>query len=379
VKNKFSAVIWLINFALILMLLTSCEEDKTIKVGFSGQLSGIYSDLGVQGRNGVQLAIEDMNEAGGIDGRELVLFAENDKNNVKGAIEADRALIGRGVATIIGHMTSSQTLGVLPVIEDAGIPLISPTSSTLLLSGKKDNVFRLNSSSSMTAAVLGRYAAQSLELRKVGLIYDLNNEAYSMPYTLEFKRTFEEEGGQVLLQFPFSSGEDFRWEEVLQDIKEQELDSLFLIASARDTAFLAQSFKKEVPDIQFLGSGWAFTEDLLTYGGRAVEGLIFADSFFADLGVERYRIFHHRYVERFGKIPGFAASQAYESVLLLAEGIRRSRNHEGDLVAALQSVRNIEGLMGTLQFTEYGDVIRPFYISRVEQGKFRLLGSMGDR
>lgn len=366
-------------FLLVLGMIPSCAADRTIKVGFSGQLSGSYSDLGVQGRDGVQLAIEDLNEKGGINGRELVLLAENDKNNVKGAIEADRSLIDREVVAIIGHMTSSQTLGVLPVLEGFGIPLISPTSSTPLLNEKIDNVFRLNPSSARTAAVLGRYAYRQLGIRKVGLIYDLTNEAYSMPYALEFKKTFAEQGGRVLLQHTFSSGEDIQWEQIMGDIEEEKLDSIFLVASATDTALFARRIKEVIPDLQIIGSGWAYTQNLLQYGGRAVEGLIFADSFYANTDQEKFRIFHDRYTERFGEVPGFAAGQGYESVLLLAEGIRRSKDYDGDLIAALQSIRSIEGLMGTLRFNEYGDVIRPFFISMVRGGKFHLLGSMRDR
>lgn len=376
---KSSVEIRLILYVLLLSLMTGCAADNTIKIGFTGQLSGAYSDLGVQGRNGVQLAIEDFNARGGINGRELVLLAENDKNNVKGAIEADRSLIDRGVVAIIGHMTSSQTLGVLPVIEESGIPLISPTSSTPLLNGKKDQVFRLNPSSARTAAVLGRYASRELEIQKVGLVYDLTNEAYSMPYALEFKNSFQEEGGEVLMQHTYLSGEDIRWEQIVDDIGRENLDSIFLVASASDTALFARKVRDVFPEMMILGSGWAYTQDLLRYGGRAVEGLIFADSFHADTKRVKFELFHDHYTERFGKAPGFAASQAYESVLFLAEGIRRSEDHDGDLTAALQSIQSIEGFMGTLRFNEYGDVIRPFFISVVRGGEFQLLGAISDR
>src|SRR6056297_2409881 len=96
-SNKIGVVLVLVG------LLLGCNESDPIKIGFAGQLTGVYSDLGVQGRNGVQLAVEKLNESGGIDGRMLELMVKNDKNSVKGAIEADTQLIQNGVLAIIGH------------------------------------------------------------------------------------------------------------------------------------------------------------------------------------------------------------------------------------------------------------------------------------
>lgn len=381
--NIFRAHLGLGLFGLIGLMgivgigISGCEKGP-IKVGFSGQLTGVYSDLGVQGRNGVQLAIEELNAQGGIKNRRLELLAENDKNNINSAIEADKKLIDQGVKAIIGHMTSSQTLGVLPFVEENNIPLISPTTSTPLLDDRKDVVFRLNPSSMKIAEALGQYAFNSLGIREIAIIYDLKNRAYSMPYYSEFSRVFENLGGKIACRYAFSSDEPVDMQNCVGRIESSGLQSVFIVASSADTAIFCQKAYERGLDLQILSSGWAYTTNLLQYGGKAIEGIIFADSFSAEIHKSEFIDFKERYRERYGREPHFAATQGYESMLLLAEGLRRRDEYNGDLLAALQSVKEIDGLTGPLYFNEYGDVERPYFFNQVKDGDFQLIDSMSN-
>lgn len=363
---------------IVLGSIFGCADPDPIKVGFSGQLTGIYSDLGVQGRNGVQLAVDKLNERGGIEGRMLELIVENDKNSLKGAIEADTALIRQGVAAIIGHMTSSQTLGVEGFIKDQKVPLISPTASSPLLQGKYDYIFRLNPPSDKMAEVMGKYAFRHLEKKQVAVLYDMKNRAYSLPYAQVFIESFVQLGGGVPLQITFSSEEGVDWDGIIERIAAWNISAVAIVASAADTAAFAQKMRATGKEWQIYGSGWAYTQNLIQYGGRAVEGLVFTDSFNRESTRPEFREFKQHYVERFGREPMFAATQGFEAVLFLAKGLRSRSEYDGDLRKALQNIKTIEGLMGTLQFDEYGDVKRPFFISKVIDGEFQVIESITD-
>lgn len=367
-------------FAALLLtsLLLGCTRAEPIKVGFAGQLTGVYSDLGVQGRNGAQLAVEKLNENGGIDGRKLELIVKNDKNSVKGAIEADTQLIQNGVVAIIGHMTSSLTLGVQGFIQDKEVPLISPTASSPLLKGKQDYIFRLNPSSDRSAAVMGEYAYRQLEKKRVAVLYDMKNQAYSLPYAQVFTDTFKKMGGTVPLQVNFSSDEGVDWNRVIDRIDAHDIAAVTIVASAADTAAFAQKMRADGQDWEIFGSGWAYTQNLIQYGGRAVEGLVFTDSFNRNSTRAEFREFKQRYLERFGREPLFAATQGYESVLFLAHALRQRDEYNGNLRKAMQNIQSIEGLMGTLHFDKYGDVKRPYFMSKVIHGNFRIIESVYD-
>jgi len=366
----------LVRALVLSVLLSGCGELEPIKIGFVGQLTGNYSDIGVQGRNGVQLAVENLNESGGINGRQLELIVENDKNSIKGAIEADTRLIESGAEAIIGHMTSSQTVGVESFILDHQIPLISPTASSPLLSGKQDCIFRLNPSSDKSAAVMGNYAYTQLEKKRVAVLYDIRNQAYSLPYALSFIHSFKELGGSVPLQLNFSSDEGVNWREVIDLIDEHDVSAVTVVASAADTASFAKAKQEYGKTWKLYASGWAHTQRLLEIGGAAVNGVEFIESFNRKSSRPTFETFKDRYIEQFGHQPLFAAGQGYESVLLLAEGVRRMSDYNGNLIEALQSISSIEGLMGTLRFDENGDVKRPYFVSKVIDGDFKVIGSI---
>lgn len=99
-----------------------------ILVGSAGQLSGAYADLGVKGRDGVQLTVDKIYAAGGIGGRQATLVMRDDKGTPDGAREAARELIDAGVVAVIGHMTSGRSLAALPLVEEAGVVMVSPTT-----------------------------------------------------------------------------------------------------------------------------------------------------------------------------------------------------------------------------------------------------------
>lgn len=368
----------LVRALVLCVLLPGCTEMEPIKIGFVGQLTGSYSDIGVQGRNGVQLAVENLNESGGINGRKLELIVEDDKNSVKGALEADAQLIESGVVSIIGHMTSSQTVGVESYIRNHQVPLISPTSSSPLLSGKKDYIFRLNPSSDKSAAVMGSYAYSHLKKKRVALLYDIKNQAYSLPYALSFIKSFKAQGGSVPLQFNFSSDEGVNWREIVEFIGEYDVSAVTVVASAADTAAFAKTKQEFGKAWKVYASGWAHTQRLLEIGGAAVDGMVFIESFNPKSSRPAFEGFKSSYVEQFGYQPQFAAAQGYESVLFLSEGLRRKSDYNGNLIEALQSIRSIDGLMGTLRFDENGDVKRPYFVIKINDGVFELIGSITD-
>jgi branched-chain amino acid transport system substrate-binding protein len=117
------------------------KKNEPIIIGFSAQLTGGQAELGVQERNGVQLAVEKINESGGIAGREISLIIHDDLGIPKEAESGDGELIKQGVIAIIGHATSAQTLAGLKVTNPANVIMIAPTVSTPELSGLDDYFF----------------------------------------------------------------------------------------------------------------------------------------------------------------------------------------------------------------------------------------------
>ena len=140
---------WVRLILVVLLIVTlgffanGCMIKRPILIGFAAQLTGIQAELGVQERNGVQMAVETINATGGVAGRKIELVIRDDRGIPEKAQAADRELIKAGVLAIIGHATSAQTQAGLEVTNPAKVVLLGPTVSTLELSGLDDYFFRI--------------------------------------------------------------------------------------------------------------------------------------------------------------------------------------------------------------------------------------------
>lgn len=239
-RNYFQLVgkgisVWLLFLCLSL---SACSDDP-IRLGFSGTLKGKYSDLGVQGRNGALLAVEDINEAGGIDGRKIELIVRDDKNTPEGAVEADKELAAEGVSAIIGHMTSSQSMAAVRGMKDSKVVYISPTTSTPLLQGIRDNFFRVIPTLTDLSKGLAEYSVDKLGKGRLAVVWDNSNPAFTAPYKDVFVEKFAAKGGEFVGEVSIGKHEgSIDWQKVVDELKVMNPDAVVMVTSARDLAGL---------------------------------------------------------------------------------------------------------------------------------------------
>lgn len=377
--NKIPLTLLLPLFLLLLLSSLFCCTREPILIGFSGPLTGVYSDLGVQGRNGVILAVEEINSRGGIANRDLRLLSRDDGSSPEQARKADRELIERGVVAVIGHMTSSQSLAALPVFNEAGVVLLSPTASTPRLSGEKDMFFRVNPSSDRIARALGRFARERLGLARVHTVRDTDNHAYTKPFTSHFIQGFQEAKEKVPQKCAFSSSRLHAWSDVVECLHREPAQAVMIAASARDTAALCGSLEKRSWGRPILCSGWAATRSLILRGDSAVEGIYLAKSGYADKDTSSYQRFVRRYRNRFGRPPSFPAVQGYHAAKVLARALEKTGGKREGLPHALTRVRDFPSWYGPLSMNKYGDVIKPVDILRVQNGTFTVVTQIAPR
>jgi branched-chain amino acid transport system substrate-binding protein len=143
---------------------------------------------------------------------------------------------------------------------------------------------------------------------------------------------------------------------------------VLVIASALDSASICQQVRKRSASIQLYGTGWGFTQAVLTHGGKAVEGALFTQSLDVTDSSPRYARFRQAYQERYQRPVDFAAIMAYEATMVLAEGLRRDQSREGVRRAILE-IGTFHGLQGDFQVGRYGDVQRRHHIMSVRGGR----------
>lgn len=361
---------------LLALIVSGCAAPAPIRLGFAGELTGTQSDLGIQGRDGALLAVDDLNAAGGVAGRPLALLIEDDRGTPEGAVAANRALIAAGVAAIIGHMTSGQTLAGLAVTQPAGVVMLSPTASTTELSGQNDLFFRVISPAPDLAAALSRHALQSQNLRRLAVILDLDNAGYSRAFADGFGADLQAAGGRVIQRLEISSTARPDFAQLAQELRAAQPDGVLIVMSAVDAALFAQQVRLSGWEVPLLAAPWAQTEMLVQTGGRAVEGIIFSVPYDTTRQTPAYLDFRRRYSERFGREPGFAAAMAYESAYVLAAALQATEGSAVGLAEALRASLDVAVLDDVIALDANGDVVRPVALVAVRDGAFVPVGAV---
>lgn len=357
----------------VLTPMTGCDFREPVKVGFSGQMTGPHANMGVSGRDGLTLAINEINAAGGVAGRRIVLLVRDDKGTPEGARAAGRELINASVVAIIGHMTSGQTMAALPVAEEAGVVLLSPTASTPALTGREDHFFRVIPDSSTEAVILARHVVQGVGLERMAVIYDKGNAAYSDTYLQAFGDELRKLGGKLVATVGYTSSEKPHFGPLVSKLHSADPQGLLIISSAYDCALIAQQKRILGWNTHLYGSGWSLSAPLIENGGRSVEGMEFIHYFDRNSEASNFIAFQQGYRKQFKQTPSFMAVNAYEAMMVLAEALERTGGRVEGLTRVLPGIR-INGLAQPISLDQFGDGVRERYRFVVEDGKFITTG-----
>ncbi len=377
-RSQCVCVILITLLSSVLSSLTGggCTRRGPIKVGFAGELTGKQSDPGVHSRNGALLALEALNESGGVAGRSLELLVRDDQGTPEGAQAADHELIDAGVVAIIGHITSEQSVAALPVMEEAGVVLLSPTASTTELSGLDDYFFRVMATNAQQARLLAQHIYQRRGLFRIAAIYDDDNASFTQTLWADFAQDYRALGGQVSGEARFSSAEEPDFAPLVAQLRASDPQGLLIIASALDTALIAQQVRLDDWQVPLFTSGWAHTEPLPQNGGRAVEGIELTVGYDASDQSPAFLDFQARYQARFGRAPTIASVYAHDAVMVLAAALEKTGGQAKGLPQALSETRDFEGPMGVISMDKYGDAVRTRFLITIRDGQFVTLARL---
>ena len=352
----------------LLLLLNACNQQAPpLKIGFLGAMSGPRADFGMAGRNGVLLAIEQRNASGGVRGRPLELLVRDDANQVATAEAALRELAEAAVVAVIGPMLSEITAALLPVAQDLGLILLSPTAAATSLAGHDDVLFRLSDTSQSYAQLAAQFLVHYLALRRVATIYDVSNRKYTESFNREFSAAFQALGGTITVAQPFTAQPGMRFAAIAQAVLQSEPQAVVLITSAIDGINLTRQVRRIAPKMQIIVSDWAATEALVALGGRDVEDIYVVQQFQRFDPTARYQEFLHAYEQRFHEAPGFVNMTAYDAANVLLDALQQQAPQQTLKSALLQG--SFHGVQHTIQFDRFGDAPGISMIEAIHHGQ----------
>lgn len=352
-------------------LWSGCSPRGLVKIGFLGGMSGRYADLGIGGRNGTQLAVEHFNARGGLDGRSVELLIEDDEQDEAVARRRLTQLFDAGVAAVVGPMTSAMAVAMVPLANQRGIPLVSPTATTHELTGKADMFFRLVPDAPTGARQQAAHV-HALGARRLVTVADLKNRAFSQSWAQGAAERFIALGGTLAKAIDFEAAPGLRFADLAQQVVDAQSDAIVIAASATDSALLVQQIRQRESQSRIALSPWAGTETLPEMGGRAVEGVIVAQYFDRTSQAQAYRAFVAQHHGRFGEAPGFPAVNAYDATGLVLAALG-GNTKPGALAGALAATRQHAGLQRDVTLDAYGDSQAPMFLTVLKGGAYVLL------
>jgi len=362
-------IVWIV----LLISLIGCEHSQAIKIGVVGTMSGPSSDLAVSGRRGIELKVQEINDAGGIFGRPIELIIKDDHNDRIRSAEIVEEFEDEGVQLVIGPFTSGMMVGAYDSLLEKDMLYLAPTVSGDNFNGIDDNFIRFIASTQEQAYALADLS-ESLDHRRFAIIMDSKNKGFNTALANNFKKEIAGFDGQVL------------WEEDFQELNEEtlkhlmevvyshrgQLDAVFIIASARDLSIIKQRMVLRGIYTSVYGPLWSHTSDLLRLGGQAVENDYFVSGIDLSSDNPTYKAFVEAYQAAYGEAPTFPSLYAYETMSALEYGILQAGSEDWEGVKkAIISKDSFEGLQGSYGLDEYGDSTRRYLIDQVINGEFK--------
>lgn len=347
----------------------------TIKFGLVAPLSGDNGAYGTKQEKGYELALEEINAAGGVLGAKLELETYDDGGDASTAANgAQKFADDDSIMAIGGSCLTSCTAAMLPITGDAEMAQLVVSSSAKSLTGISDYFFRM---AVQDAAVGPQIANQFTKMGKTKAVTMYCNNDYGSGLKDSFNAQFEANGGQILNSIPYqATDQDFA--AILTTVKSLDPDCIALCGTTTDGALIIKQARQMGIEAEIMGQPGLYSQNVIDIAGDASEGLLCSGVFVADGADEKGQEFVTKYGEKYnGEVPDGFAALAYDQMYVLADAAERAMEaNDGELtrqtLADALKETNYEGVTGTVNFDENGDWVRDYLTLTVKDGKYVL-------
>lgn len=326
----------------------SADKGGEILVGEYGALTGPQATFGQSVHNGIMMAMDEVNAAGGVKGRQIKVITEDDQSRADAAANAVSKLISQnGVIALLGEVASSSSLAAAPIAQANKVPMISPSSTNPAVTQKGDYIFRMCFIDPYQGEAMADYIAGELGMRRAAVLVDVRSD-YSTGLAEYFERAFIARGGKIVARQSYAEGDnDFRAQ--LTTIRAANPEVVFIPGYYNDIgqiAIQARDLGIRVPLAG--GDGWE-SPKLVEIGGKALEGSFYSNHYFAGDPDPTVRRFVEKYRERFGQTPDSLAALGYDAAAVMADSMRRAETIDGPSIRdAIAATKGFRGVTGTI-------------------------------
>lgn len=354
--------------------LFGCEEENPneIKIGAFLSLSGADSTFGTDTREGIALAVEETNAAGGVLDKRVRVIFEDDKSTTYEAVQKVRQLIDRNkVVALLGEVASSRSLAGGLIANTSHVPMITPSSTAVEVTKRRRWVFRICFTDDQQGAVAARFIRHHLKKARVGIFFAAQ-DPYSSGLARAFRAELEALGGEIVVDKGYQKGEtNFRT--YLSELKASGPEALFVPNYYNEMVLIArQASELGIPGSVFVGGdGWD-SSNLVDGAGQELDGAHFTNHYAPDVPWESSKRFFSAFIAKYKHEPTSLSAQGYDAALLLFDAIRRAGAPSRAAIRdALAATKDFKGATGTMTIDEEHNASKPIVVVQVKDKKFK--------
>jgi branched-chain amino acid transport system substrate-binding protein len=336
-------------FCALLLGIAGCakKSNDTVVIGAVFPLSGSVAFYGIESRDGAQLAIDEINAAGGLLGKQLTLIAEDDEGNAEKSLNAFTKLTTRdGAAYILGSSTSGATMAMTQQAQLNKVILISPSATNVDVTKAGDYIFRACFIDPFQGVVGADFAYETLGSRRAAVLYDAGAD-YNTGLADEFKKEFAKIGGEVVANEAYQTN-DVDFNAQVTRIKAANPDVVYLPNYYNDVALQAKQLRDQGVTCALVGGdGW---DGLVGEAGDEVLNGFWSAGFAADTTDPKGQTFVQAFENKYGKAASQFSALGYDAMMLVIDGIKAAGSF--DTAAVKDAMAKINGvyITGSIRF-----------------------------
>ena len=319
-----------------------------VVIGEYGSMTGAQATFGISSDDGIKLAVDECNAAGGIKGEKIKLLAYDDKGLQQEAVTAVTRLIQEDhVSAVLGEVASSLSIAAGQVCQKAGVPMVSPSSTNPKVTAVGNMIFRVCFIDPFQGYVGAKFAYDNLKLKNAAVLYD-RSQAYSSGLRNNFTKAFDKLGGKVVSDQAYAGG-DVDFNAQLTGIRSAGADFIYIPGYYNDVVNIAVQARKLGITIPLIGGdGWDSSD--LKNAGKALDDCYFSNHYAHENPSPVVQDFVKKFGGMFGgAVPDGLAATGYDAAKLLFDAMNRAKSLSGaDVAAALADTKDYKGVTGTI-------------------------------
>lgn len=335
-------------------------DATTVKIGGIGPLTGAYANYGLSEKNGAELAVKEINEAGGIAGKQIELSYQDSQGESESAVNAYGKLMDWGMEVSLGCVLSGENASVVAAARDDDVLLITPSGSADKCIDGNDKAFRVCFYDSYQGAAAAQYIKDNNMVDTVGILYQSDND-YSVGLYNAFVAKCGELGITIAETQTFTSSTNTDFSTQVSALVSSGVKLVFIPLYAEEAStFLTQAHGKFADDVYFFGAdGLDGILGKVEQDTSLANNVLMLTPFAADNPAENVQSFVKKYQEAYGATPDQFAADAYDAIYAIKAAVEKAGSTSGAALASALTSLTVEGVTGTMTWGSGGNTNKP--------------------